>query len=186
MRSGSRTWRDSTHSLASIDRGTQTGDEDSNAPESRHRSPPRKESQSVTDSPHQTQSPERETNDERRRSFDSDIGSDAEIQTATPVVSKARIVNMPKRVPPALPPRNPQRVGSPLSTEQPLTDSFEQITLNGGFDEKNDEKKEQPSITKLDTTDERLSRRTSEGGDGDEFKSIPTTPVEEKDKKMTS
>ncbi|RMZ83699.1 hypothetical protein DV738_g1090, partial [Chaetothyriales sp. CBS 135597] len=43
-----------------------------------------------------------------RQSF-SDIDSDAEIHTATPIVSKARVVNVAKRVPPALPPRNPDR-----------------------------------------------------------------------------
>jgi hypothetical protein len=175
----SKTWRDSTHSVASVDRGIQTDDDESlHRKDSRHTSPPRKESQNVTDSEHRTHSPE------RRESF-SDIDSDAEIHTATPVVSKARVVSVPKRIPPALPPRNPGRVGSPLAASNPPNEGFEQISLNGAVEEKTQQTKspeDEPSSLDLnaDRDNNRLSRATSEGGE-DKFQSIPGTPNDEKD-----
>lgn len=45
---------------------------------------------------------------EKRGSF-SDIDSDAEIGTAVPSTTRARMVDVPKAKPPALPPRNPIR-----------------------------------------------------------------------------
>ena len=171
----SKRWRESTSSLASIDRGTQTNlDESPPRRGSGQISPPRKESQNVTDSDHQAHSPE------RRGSF-SDIDSDVEIHTATPVVSKARVVSVPKRVPPALPPRNPGRTMSPLADSQPPTEGFEQISLNGGADDRKESAVSSSNeMSGLDLNDSRLSRATSEGGD-DKFESIPGSPVDEKD-----
>ncbi|RMD43460.1 hypothetical protein DV735_g1654, partial [Chaetothyriales sp. CBS 134920] len=85
-----KTWRSSTHSLGNMsDRGTQTDDDEMNNFN-------QDEADAEDDTP------------DSRQSF-SDIDSDAEIHTATPIVSKARVVNVAKRVPPALPPRNPDR-----------------------------------------------------------------------------
>jgi len=180
-----KTWRDSTNSLASINRGTQTDEEDNNSPKrgSRHVSPPRKDSQDVHDSdPIHGSS-------ERRESF-SDIDSDAEIHTATPVVSKARVVSVPKRVPPALPPRNPQRVSSPLAEQQPPTDGFDQISLNGTNEEKptGAEATEAATAGRRDSKDENadLSRATSVSHTDEKFESIPGTPNEEKDEMKTT
>ena len=170
--------RESTSSLASIDRGTQTNlDESPHRENSGRISPPRKESQNVTDGDHQTHSPE------RRASF-SDIDSDVEIHTATPAVSKARVVSVPKRVPPALPPRNPGRTMSPLPDSQPPAEGFEQISLNGGTEDRREsamsEANEMSGLDLNDKDGRRLSRATSEGGD-DKFESIPGSPVDEKD-----
>ena len=166
-----KTWRSSTQSLSAMsDMGTQTDDDEvknSRRASLRRLSPPRKESQSVEEGRSLEQSPE------RRESF-SDIDSDAEIHTATPVVSKARVVSVPKRVPPALPPRNPGRVASPLHEQQIATDGFDRISLNGTSEEK--------QTGAFDTTESRaegLSRATSVGGD-DKFESIPNSPIEDK------
>ena len=146
-------------------------------------SPPQKESQNVTDSDYQAHSPE------RRGSFSS-IDSDVEIHTVTPVVSKARVVNMPKRIPPALPPRNPGRstLSSPLADAEPPSEGFEQITLNGTAEEKEkavELPSEQSPIERKkswesDADGRRLSRATSDGAE-DKFQSIPGSPVKEKD-----
>lgn len=131
----------------------------------------------MTDSDHQAHSPG------RRASF-SDIDSDVEIHTATPVVSKARVVSVPKRAPPALPPRNPGRTMSPLADSQPPTEAFEQISLNGGTEERREsamsESNEMSGLDLNEKDGSRLSRATSEGGD-DKFESIPGSPVVEKD-----
>ena len=166
-----KTWRSSTHSLSAMsERGTQTDEDETNSPRRdslRRISPPRKESQDLNEVGDVHHSPE------RRGSF-SDIDSDAEIHTATPVVSKARMVSVPKRVPPALPPRNPGRVSSPLHDQVPR-DGFDQISLNGTSDEK-----EGGALNPSEAKDEGMSRATSLGGD-DKFESIPNSPSEEKD-----
>jgi hypothetical protein len=97
----SRTWRDSTHSLASIDRGTQTDEDETsksagNSPK-RDSSrglehPPRKHSQLVDDG--------HEHQQDQDESF-SDVYSDVEVSTAVPVMARAKVVEVPKRVPPA-------------------------------------------------------------------------------------
>ena len=163
-------WRNSTASLKSIDQSTQT---DGDVVDS-----PLRNSQRA--SPHRTGSQEHDIHDspERQNSF-SDIDSDAEIHEATPVVSKARVVTVPKRVPPALPPRNPGRVGSPLAADAPPTDGFDQISLNGTSEEQKIVEAVNPEAVK---DDEGLSRESTVGrGDAsDKFESVPNTPTEEK------
>lgn len=171
----SKTWRDSTHSLAMSDRGTQTDEAEIDSPRrsSRQVSPPRKESQDVlTNERHE--SPDRE----RRDSF-SDIDSDVEIHEVAAVPMKAKAVTVPKRVPPALPPRNPGRVSSPspLHSEAPVdapSDGFDKIDLNGPSSEQNTD----ATQTKQDGPE--LSRAHS-AVDEDKFESIPNTPLKEKD-----
>lgn len=166
----SKTWRDSSHSLAMSDRGTQTdeADMDSSKRSSRQVSPPRKESQDVL-TQERVASPEHD----RRDSF-SDIDSDVEIHEVAAVPMKAKAVNVPKRVPPALPPRNPGRVSSPspLHTEQPVvapSDGFDKIDLNGASDEKKPEG-ENPELS-----------RAHSAVDEDKFESIPNSPVKDKE-----
>ncbi|EXJ62317.1 hypothetical protein A1O7_02751 [Cladophialophora yegresii CBS 114405] len=132
----SRTWRDSSHSLASVTRGTQTDDDDNTKSQenSPHRDAfrghedhhPKKHSQLV-DEPH----------DEREDSF-SDVDSDVEVSTAVPVMARAKVVEVPRRVPPALPPRNPGRVASPSSETQPPIDGFDKIDLNGDAEQRHE------------------------------------------------
>jgi hypothetical protein len=166
----SRTWRDSTQSLPVSDRGTQTDDAgpDSSRRNSRPVSPPIKESQDVLGRDRH-ESPE----GERRDSF-SDIDSDVEIHEA-PVVMKAKTVTVPKRVPPALPPRNPGRVSSPspLHAESPVqgvNDGFDQIDLNGSAEKKSEDNQNPEPTTR--------SRAQSIAED-DKFQSIPNSPVKE-------
>ncbi|RMZ90541.1 hypothetical protein DV736_g2204, partial [Chaetothyriales sp. CBS 134916] len=168
-----KAWRSSTHSLGNVsDRGTQTDDDDVNS--SQHESmnkgsPARKESQGFNQGGFDAE----EHAPESRQSF-SDIDSDAEIHTATPVVSKARVVNVPKRVPPALPPRNPDRVSSPLNEQVLLQQGFEQISLNGTSDDKPSE-----TLNETEAKSENASKSASTGGQ-DKVESTPNTLAEEK------
>ncbi|KAI4259659.1 MAG: hypothetical protein L6R42_004462 [Xanthoria sp. 1 TBL-2021] len=99
--------RDSARSVASIDRGTQTA----NFAVSAHVESPRNHSSLEKTTENQAEE-EAETN----RIEDHNVGqSQSQVAPATeqaapqPVVSKARLVTIPKRVPPALPPRSPYR-----------------------------------------------------------------------------
>lgn len=169
----SRTWRDSTHSLASVDRGTQT---DEDEPQSAQRSPNRDSVQGIDPptkhSQHVDDEEERDEQDdyhrEREDSF-SDVESDAEIQTAVPVMTRARVVEVPKRAPPALPPRHPNRVVSPTPTSdsQPPVDGFDRISLNGTSGEKQDEDHSQSPAATHDAAESA-------------FHSLPGTPNEER------
>lgn len=162
----SRTWRDSTHSLASINRGTQTDEDESKSTdhsprrdEKRTAEVPRKHSQLVNEDDDQGNT--------RSESF-SDVDSDAEISTAVPVMAKARMVDVPKRPAPALPPRNPERVVSPVAVTEPSSDGFDRISLNAGDERGRREDGRSPSPA-----------RTNDAADGT-FHSVPGTPVEEK------
>ncbi len=72
---------------------------------------------------------------------------------------------------------------SPLVDSQPPTEGFEQISLNGGTDERRESAMSASNeMSGLDLNEQdgrRLSRTTSEGGD-DRFQSIPGSPVGEK------
>ncbi|KAJ9634130.1 hypothetical protein H2204_006461 [Knufia peltigerae] len=162
----SRTWRDSTHSLASIDRATQT-DEDEPKSGSGSRSPKRESMRSTETSMKHSQSVDDETDEhqEEPESF-SDVDSDAEIHTAVPVVARARVVEVPKRAPPALPPRNPGRVASPTSPTPPA-DGFDRISLNDATEEKHEDL-------------HKLSPTTTHENTEPSFHSVPVTPNEER------
>ncbi|KIW76284.1 hypothetical protein Z517_11030 [Fonsecaea pedrosoi CBS 271.37] len=160
----SRTWRESTHSLASVDRGTQTDeDETKSAGNSPRRTSmrgldfPKKHSQLVDDAVEEPQ--------ERRESF-SDVDSDVEVSTAVPVMARARVVEVPKRVPPALPPRNPGRVASPSSETQAPVDGFDKIDLNGDAEQKHEGGHVLTPTSTHEATDSA-------------FHSVPVTPTEE-------
>ena len=161
----SRTWRESTHSLASIDRGTQTDEDESRSAghspkrdSTRALDPPRKHSQLVDD--------EHDHERERRESF-SDVDSDAEISTAVPVMARARVVEVPKRHPPALPPRNPGRIASPTSETQTPVDGFDKISLNGTSSDQHG-------------VDHVVSPISVHGdAQGSTFHSVPVTPTDE-------
>ncbi|KAK5219403.1 hypothetical protein LTR99_010366 [Exophiala xenobiotica] len=134
----SRTWRDSTHSLASVDRATQTNEAETDV--ASRTSPGESTKGTETSMKHsQTLDDENDEHDEqheqreRSESF-SDVDSDAEIHTAVPVVARARVVEVQKRPPPALPPRNPERVASPTSMTTSV-DGFDRISLNGTAEE---------------------------------------------------
>ena len=110
-----------TNSIASTDRGTQTADFDSpglsdSPKEERNHSPVKKTTENLAD----------EIDDDESGH---DHGNPVEIMQEQPVISKAKLVTIPKRIPPALPPRNPYRASaksnfdapqSPLSNEYPV------------------------------------------------------------------
>lgn len=116
-----------------------------------------KHSQSVDD--------ETDEHQEQPESF-SDVDSDAEIHTAVPVVARARVVEVPKRAPPALPPRNPGRVASPTSPTPPA-DGFDRISLNDATEEKHEDL-------------HKLSPTTTHENTEPSFHSVPVTPNEER------
>ncbi|KAL8995806.1 MAG: hypothetical protein Q9169_004526 [Polycauliona sp. 2 TL-2023] len=99
--------RDSARSVASIDRGTQTA----NFTASGHVESPRNHSplEKTTENYAEEQA---ETNGVEGRSVDQShqqVAPIIEQAAPQPVISKARLVTIPKRVPPALPPRSPYR-----------------------------------------------------------------------------
>ncbi|KAL8864532.1 MAG: hypothetical protein Q9174_007317, partial [Haloplaca sp. 1 TL-2023] len=102
-----RSHRDSVRSMASTDRGTQTADFTSSpkAESPSHHNPLEK---TVED-----EAEEESTNDGLGISTGSQaqLHSPASMEQAAPqpIISRARIVTIPKRVPPALPPRSPYR-----------------------------------------------------------------------------
>lgn len=123
--------RSSIRSVASTDRGTQTLDVDQTPLKSPHSksaepSPPRpiatdNESISTGVAPEvENAQPPEEENDQ---------------EGPAPIITKARLVAIPKRTPPKLPPRNPNRsspvspetLGGPARVPSPLKDSNEQF-----------------------------------------------------------
>lgn len=150
-RGRAQSWRGSMHSMTSIDKGTQTDEDESPSP--RRHSPgvvgerkrksttasPEKITQHVNDdSDEAVDGPARRAshgpyrdNMEPSSSPPEDEDEDVDIQEAVPVISKARVVQIPKRVPPNLPPRNPGRLSSPLSETHPQIESLSRLDLDG-------------------------------------------------------
>ena len=111
-----------------MDKGTQTDEEDArganNSPLKRSGlplSPIRKETEHV---------PESSDDDEKVNDLQSPNQEPSEFGTAVPLVARARMVTVPKRVPPTLPPRNPNRRSSRGENERD-GDGFDAVSLNG-------------------------------------------------------
>jgi hypothetical protein len=166
------------NSLASVDVGTQTGEEvgksdsGSHSPEKKEDSPMVKETEHVSDS------------DESDTPYDEH--EHAEIETAIPVVARARVVSVQKPTPPSLPPRNPGRV-SMLSPEKELNDGFDQVDLNGSAEQTRHDIEKTSEIHREHLTTDHSEEEghitqdgTAQGGD-DDFHSIPSTPAEGRD-----
>jgi hypothetical protein len=180
LRGRTNSWRGSTHSLASVDAGTQTEEEvgksssgsHSHSPEKKEDSPVVKETEHVSDSD------------------DSDTPYDehehAEIETAIPVVTRARVVSVQKPTPPALPPRNPSRV-SILSPEKELNDGFDQVDLNGPAEhtrhdiEKTSEIHHDHLTADHSQEEGHITQDGTAQGTDDDFHSIPSTPAERRE-----
>ena len=170
-------WRDSTNSLNSVDRGTQTSEDDRKSRNgssmdniSQHNSPHQKETQHVDESDDHSHSGS-------VSELDEDDDQHAVIATATPVVAKARMVSVPTRTPPSLPPRNPNRVSTPAE-EKTLSDSFEQVSLNGPtISEQAKFEEEQPESHRTSNHNFNITITHPD----DEFHSIPGTPTEHKE-----
>ena len=160
-------WRGSTASLASVTRGTQTDDDDGkgsiHSPLGTH-SPARKETEHVDDN---------DGHHDDLSDADDDHDEYAEIATATPVVTKARVVAVPKRVPPSLPPRNPGRVSSPV-------DGFDQVSLNDTHVTPIENGKPVIEPTGDIYDHSKAPEHEIKHADDDDFHSMPVTPAEEK------
>ncbi|KAJ9653772.1 hypothetical protein H2198_007061 [Neophaeococcomyces mojaviensis] len=133
LRRRADSWRNSTASLNSVTRATQTDDDNikslnrqSSQPSFLRKvspdatsstSPTRTESIDETNPIHQASLQEQKHEDDDKDEV-SDIDSDAEIVTAVSTVARPRVVQVSKPVPPALPPRNPGRAApqSPFFT----------------------------------------------------------------------
>lgn len=141
-------WRNSTTSLNSVTRATQTENENGKSLDhsglrssplrrsidgtsSLSRSPPKYDSpQGEQDDPiHKAALEEKKDDSDQEQDF-SDIDSDAEIATAVTSSARPRVVQVAKAIPPALPPRNPGRaVATP-----PVTNKFFTVKFRTGQD----------------------------------------------------
>lgn len=165
------------HSLASVDAGTQTDEEiwksGSHSPEKKDAGPVMKETEHVNES------------DDSDGVYDEHDHEHAEIETAVPVVTRARVVSVQKPIPPALPPRNPGRVYSNPQNE--LNDGFDRVSLSGStentshnFDETSEIHHEGPPAEHVQEGGHHLQDGTTQGAD-DDFHSMPTTPAERRE-----
>ena len=143
-----------TNSIASTDRGTQTADFDSpglsdSPKEERNHSPIKKTTENLAD----------EVDDD-------ESGHDHNISVETmqekPVISTAKLITIPKRIPPALPPRNPYRASghksnveppqSPLSNEYPIDGLGINLTRPS-----QDQDREEPEVPSPSALEEKLN-----------------------------
>jgi hypothetical protein len=184
LRERANSWRGSMTSITSIDRGTQTDEEHtlsaSYSPGKRNSLPPspiRKETEHVQDS----------SDEDQVDGLEKSVHEPIHIETAVPLVARARIVRVPKRLPPSLPPRNPNR-SSPLTQQE--NDGFDIVSLNGSEHSNVTLEKEKSSVENLSTTDEAQSLPENaelHPGTGnapvlaaeDEFHSVPPSPAKD-------
>ena len=139
-------------SMVSMDRGTQT-DEENSSPERLDRGRSSREkvekiTQHVEDSDEAeaeeapmkevTTSPIRMNSNDQEMDHSTEAIPDYEPEKApqpAPVLAKARVVTIPKRVPPSLPPRNPGRLSSPLAESNPeAMESLKRISTDEARD----------------------------------------------------
>jgi hypothetical protein len=104
----------------------------------------------------------------------------AEIETAVPVVARARVVSVQKPTPPQLPPRNPNRVYS--SSEKELDDGFDQVSLNGSPEHIGHDAEHLHEGETADHSREggHVSHDGTGQGADDDFHSMPATPAAER------
>ncbi len=186
LRGRTNSWRGSTHSIASIDRGTQTETDENNRTSTSH-SPEKKTP--TNDRPSPVLKETEHVNDDDDESDNLYSGDeDAEIETATPVLARARVVSVQKPLPPSLPPRNPGRMSSALSPQTTeMNDGFDQVDLNGtehsvhdGGDKTASSAAEEDKESTLKKERTRSVDGTVRSADDDDFQSIPTTPSAER------
>jgi hypothetical protein len=186
LRERANSWRGSMASITSVDRGTQTDEEytrsASQSPGKRTSLPPspiRKETEHVQDS----------SDEDQVNTLGASAHEPIRIETAVPVVARARIVRVPKRLPPSLPLRNPNRT-SPLTRHANGGDGFDLVSLNGSEHSNVASEKEKSSVEIQTPTDEAQSLPTDEklllGTNGEsgltaeeEFHSVPPSPAKE-------
>lgn len=127
VRERANSWRGSMHSIASVDKGTQTEEADSR---SASHSPKKRTSQQPSPIRQESEHVQESSKDgEKVHGLESSVPGPSQIETAVPVVARARMVTVPKRVPPSLPPRNPSRTSS-LANNEKDGDGFDTVSLN--------------------------------------------------------
>jgi hypothetical protein len=175
------------HSIASVDKATQTDEEDSRSasysPTKRNSHPP---SPIKTEREHVQESSDGE---DQVNGFDPSVQEPSRVETAVPVIARARIVTVPKRLPPSLPPRNPNRA-SPSAKVEKDGDGFDTVSLNGSENsnitretrESNAEVEDGSIKSSVISTDDKshlgVNGVPGVAGD-DEFHSVPPSPTKE-------
>jgi lipid-binding SYLF domain-containing protein len=214
-------WRHSTQSFSSIDKGTQTGDGEVTTVRSHSHSPSKHD---MDGSPVEKITEHVPDNDDfdnlhiggspgTTRRTPSGVETPEEMpepaQAISPQrISRARLVTIPKRVPPALPPRNPGRNSGPIvvnassanedfSAESPVDhksrdkDGFDEVALDGGHSgsggyEYEGGRRESVGSHEVEEAKDAWShaegskeeKREKERDDESEFHSMPSTPAE--------
>jgi hypothetical protein len=176
-------WRGSMTSIASVDKGTQTDDEDSRSasysPVKRNSQPPspiRKETEHVQES---------SDDDDQANGFESPVQEPAHIETAVPVVVRARVVSVPKRLPPSLPPRNPNRTSGLKNEEKEEEDGFDTVSLIGSehsdaaLEKRRSNAEVEGTTAKPQVMSPDEKHRVGVNGE-DEFHSAPPSPSHER------
>ena len=116
--------RSSIRSVASTDRGTQTNDVDIKQVNGGS-SPTQSIPENATES----------TAEDSKEPVDDLGATDDDVDQPAPIVTKARLVSIPKRTPPALPPRNPSRTSPTSATAETFASpaSINQGTISSPF-----------------------------------------------------
>lgn len=188
VRNRTNSWRGSVNSIASVDKATQT-DEDgsktaSHSPVKTNSQPPspiRKETEHVQESS--------DDGDEVTEG-ESSLQESSHVGTAVPVVVRARMVSVPKRLPPLLPPRNPKRASQAKNDDRDA-DGFDTVSLNGSEHSGIAQDKTKAGAEAESSTDKVPSSRTDGShqssvngahgvGTEDEFHSVPPSPAKDK------
>lgn len=124
--------RSSKHSIASIDRGTQTvpygtASYDETPRDNGPYSPVKKTTENLAG---ETDGEGSENDQISKSEVITDI-PEADEGAVQPVISRARLVTIPKRIPPALPPRSPYRSQTPISTTTDPASTFTEPEPHG-------------------------------------------------------
>lgn len=204
LRERANSWRGSMTSIASVDKGTQTDEEDSRSaiysPTKRNSQPPspiRKETEHVQESSDDDDNndvdvdvDDGDVDDAQANGLESSVQESSHIETAVPVVVRARMVSVPKRVPPSLPPRNPNRT-SQLKKDEKDADGFDTVSLNGSDHSNVTLEKRKSNAEERHSTD-KTQRLSTDGkhhinvngtpgvAGEDEFHSVPPSPANER------
>jgi len=189
-RQGTNSWRGSTQSLTSIDRGTQTTEDNPRSARSGNYSPSQDGDWRISPARKETEHIDEADDHDDRYSHSgsvSDVDSHAEIETAVPMIARARVitvpmVTVPKRIPPALPPRNPNRVSTPADENSGLNDGFERVSLNEHEVAKQSANRDIRSVEGVSNEGEgttgHLNPDNMDHNREDDFHSVPATPME--------
>lgn len=188
VRDRANSWRGSMNSIASVDKATQT-DRDgsrraSHSPVKRNSqpsSPIRKETEHVHES---------SDDSDEVIEVESPLQESSHLETAVPVVVRARMVSVPKRLPPSLPPRNPNRASFSTNGERDA-DGFDTVLLSGSELSSVAPDKTKASAEMESSTDKVPLTRTDGNhqsgvngapgvGPEDEFHSVPPSPAKDK------